>query len=270
MEGWISLHRKILENPVVCKDSDHMAVWMYLLLNATHKEYQSMFMGKKILLQPGQLITGRKTIAEKFNIDESKVQRILKRFENEQQIEQQNGNKNRLITVVSWSTYQNSEQQNEQQMNNNCTTTEQQVNTYNNVNNDNKEISKDIKDLSAQIKDLRSRYSDSMNLVLDEYLQFIAETRSGKKIADSIVVKILEYFNNHSPVIVECAVKTHMNMLDKKSAKENYTFGILRGLNGNEEQAKVKLYLLEGSKEAAPSKQYCKQSFEEFEKILGG
>lgn len=133
MEGWIKLYRQVLDNPIVCKDSDHIAVWMYILLNATHKEYPAVFSGKKIIMQPGQLITGRKTIAEKFNIDESKVQRILKRFENEQQIEQQNGNKNRLISVLSWSDYQSSEQQNEQQVNNNCTTTEQQVNTNKNV-----------------------------------------------------------------------------------------------------------------------------------------
>lgn len=123
----------MLDNPIVCKDSDHIAVWMYILLNATHKEHPAVFSGKKIILQPGQLITGRKTIADKFNIDESKVQRILKRFENEQQIEQQNGNKNRLISVLSWSDYQSSEQQIEQQVNNNCTTDEQQVNTNKNV-----------------------------------------------------------------------------------------------------------------------------------------
>lgn len=125
-KGWISIHRKMLDNPIVCKDSDHMAVWVYLLLNATHTEYPALFSGNKIMLQPGQLITGRKSIAEKLNISESKVQRILKSFESEQQIEQQNGNKNRLVTVVSWSDYQDSEQQDEQQVNNKRTTTEQQ------------------------------------------------------------------------------------------------------------------------------------------------
>lgn len=135
MSGWIKLHRKILDNPVVCKDSDHIAVWAYLLLNATHKEYPALFSGKKILLQPGQLITGRKTIADKFKIDESKVQRILKSFEIEHQIEQQKSNKNRLITVLSWRDYQDSEQQDEQQMNNKRTTDEQQVNTNKNVKN---------------------------------------------------------------------------------------------------------------------------------------
>lgn len=135
MDGWIKLHRKILDNPIVCKDSDHIAVWTYLLLNATHKEYASVFKGIKIILQPGQLITGRKTIAEKFKISESKVQRILKSFENEQQIEQQNGNKNRLISILSWLDYQSSEQQDEQQLNNKRTSTEQQVNTNKNVKN---------------------------------------------------------------------------------------------------------------------------------------
>lgn len=46
---------------------------MYLLLNATNKEMAVMFCGQKITIHPGQLITGRKKIAEKFNISESKV-----------------------------------------------------------------------------------------------------------------------------------------------------------------------------------------------------
>lgn len=135
MEGWIKLHRKILENPVVCKDGDHVAVWTYLLLNATHKEYPAVFAGEKILLQPGQLITGRTKISERFNISESKVQRILKLFENEQQIEQQGSNRNRLVSILSWCDYQTDEQQNEQPVNTKRTTTEQPVNTNKNVKN---------------------------------------------------------------------------------------------------------------------------------------
>lgn len=132
MEGWICLHRKVLENPVICKDNDYFVVWCYLLLSATHENLTAMFKGKKIVLLPGQLITGRKSIAEKFNISESKVQRILKSFEIEQQIEQQTSSKKRLITILNWAEYQNNEQQTEQQMNNKRTTNEQQVNTNNN------------------------------------------------------------------------------------------------------------------------------------------
>lgn len=147
MEGYIKVYRNILDNPVVCKDSEYFAVWCYLLLNATHKERAVLFKGEKIILKPGQLITGRIKIAEHFKISESKVQRILKMYENEQQIEQQISNKNRLITILHWDLYQCSEQQNEQQVNDNRTTTgqqtddnwattEQQVNTNKNDKND--------------------------------------------------------------------------------------------------------------------------------------
>lgn len=135
MEGWIKLHRKTLDNPVISKDADYLAVWIYLLLNATHKEVSAIFKGKKILLIPGQLITGRKSISDDLSISESKIYRILNDFKSEQQIEQQTSNKNSLITILKWNEYQNNEQQDEQQMNNKRTAGEQQVNTNNNERN---------------------------------------------------------------------------------------------------------------------------------------
>lgn len=135
MEGWIKIHRKILENPIICKDSDYLAVWIYLLLNATHREIPALFKGKKIILQKGQLITGRKSMANQLKISESKIYRIINDFKSEHQIEQQTSNKNSVITILNWNKYQQIEQQNEQQMNNKRTTDEQQVNTNKNVKN---------------------------------------------------------------------------------------------------------------------------------------
>lgn len=124
MEGWIKIHRQILDNPIICKDSDYLSVWIYLLLNATHKEIPALFKGEKILLQPGQLITGRKSMSEKLKISESKIYRVINEYKSEQQIEQQTSNKNSLITILNWDKYQQSEQENKQQMNNKRTTTE--------------------------------------------------------------------------------------------------------------------------------------------------
>ena len=135
MKGYIKLYRSMLENPLLTKDSDYMAIWVYLLLNATHAQITAMFKGEIITLKEGQLITGRKSISKKLNINETKVQRVLKRLENEQQIEQQTSNRKRLVTVVNFKTYQQSEQQSEQQVNNKRTTSEQQVNTNKNVKN---------------------------------------------------------------------------------------------------------------------------------------
>lgn len=161
MEGWVKLHRKIMDNPVVCKDSDYLSVWIYLLLNATHKEYDTLFKGKRIVLEKGQLITGRKIIAQKFGISESKVQRILKTFEIEQQIEQQTGSQNRLITILNWQQYQNIEQQNEQQVNNERTTNEQQVNTNKN--------NKNIKNDKNVITTISDSCVDGLQNVIDFY-----------------------------------------------------------------------------------------------------
>lgn len=121
-QGWIKLHRKIFENPVVTKDADHLAVWVYLLAKATHKEYPAIFKGQKIMLQPGQLITGRKSIGEKLKIEETKVKRILTSFENDQQIARQRSNRNSLISILNWQQYQEDAQQNDQPMPSQCPT----------------------------------------------------------------------------------------------------------------------------------------------------
>lgn len=135
MDGYIKLYRKLLDNPIVCKDVETLGIWIYLLLNATHKKIDVLFNSEKTTLEPGQLITGRKMIAAKLRVSESKVERTLKMLKNEHQIEQQTTSKNRLITILNWELYQNSEQQIEQQVNNKRTTSEQQVNTNKNEKN---------------------------------------------------------------------------------------------------------------------------------------
>lgn len=154
LEGWVKLHRKMLENPIIMKDAEHFAVWTYILLNAAHAEYPVLFKGEKINLKPGQLITGRKSIATKLKISESKVTRILNTFQIEQQIEQQTSNKNRLISVVNWGLYQSSEHQAEHQLNINRTSTEQQLNTNKNIKNKkNEENEKNAPDFLSEIYD---------------------------------------------------------------------------------------------------------------------
>lgn len=128
-KGWIKNYRKSLDNPIVCKDADHFAVWNYLLLMATHSEYDTLFGKKRITLKPGQVILGREMISEKFNISESKVQRILKLFKSERMIEQITyPRKGRIITILNWGKYQASERNNERIVNEMWTNSERMVN----------------------------------------------------------------------------------------------------------------------------------------------
>jgi len=130
--GFIKIFRS-LKNKGWYKKSEYIHLWIHLLIKATHKGIEYYFNGENIKLNPGQFITGRKTLSSETGINESKIERILNFFEkNEHQIEQQKSNKNRIISICNWNNYQQTEQQNEQQLNNKRTTNEQQLNTYKN------------------------------------------------------------------------------------------------------------------------------------------
>lgn len=126
--GYLKLWRKIRDNPRM-RDPHYLAVWITLLTEAAYKDRDVVFGGKRITLKPGQLITGRRQIAENTGVQESKVERILTLLKNEQQIEQRTSSINRLITITNWHIYQDGEQRIEQQVNNDRTTSEQRVNT---------------------------------------------------------------------------------------------------------------------------------------------
>lgn len=131
MSGWVKLYRKIWDWPF-SSDSDYVAVWVYLLTHAAHQEHSVLFNGSKVTINAGQLVTGRKVISEKTGVSESKIQRILKCLESEQQIKQLTSPRSRLISLLQWEYYQDGEQQIEQQTNNRRTTDEQLMNTYKN------------------------------------------------------------------------------------------------------------------------------------------
>lgn len=125
--GWVKIHRKILENPISAKPQ-YFAVWMHLLLMASHKETSFIWNNKKMVLREGQFVTGRKKISLISGVKESSVEKILKYLELEHQIEQQKTRKYRVITIVKWNDYQNRNIKS----NNRVTTEEQQSNTFKN------------------------------------------------------------------------------------------------------------------------------------------
>ena len=134
-KGWVKLLRTTVDNPLLNKDPDHLALWIHLLCGAAFEPTPALLGGKRIVLQPGQLTTGRKQLAVNSRIQESKVERTLKAFENNHLIEQQKTNKNRLITILPWNEIQCGEQQIEQPVNNERTTSEQPLNTLEEIKN---------------------------------------------------------------------------------------------------------------------------------------
>jgi hypothetical protein len=115
-EEHIKLFPKLIDSSFF-RISEHVHLWIYILLMANHKEAKMIVNGVKMTVFPGQFVTSRPKMAADTGIQESKIERILKTFKSEQQIEHRNLITSRLITVTNWNAYQNSEQQSEQQMN---------------------------------------------------------------------------------------------------------------------------------------------------------
>ena len=106
--GYVKVFRSIWDNPVVSKDADHIAIWLYLLTHATYCGTTVMFAGQRIYLNPGELTTGRKVLSHRLSVSESKVQRVLNAFKRAQIIDQRTDHQCRLITIINWDEYQDS------------------------------------------------------------------------------------------------------------------------------------------------------------------
>lgn len=117
VDGWIKLCRKLLQSPCF-QNRELLQLWIWLLLTANHEERKVMVGNQVVIVAPGQTLTGRDKIAKAIKLNRSKVERFLKLLEIEHQIEQRTFTKYRIITILNWHKYQQSEHQNEQQVSN--------------------------------------------------------------------------------------------------------------------------------------------------------
>jgi hypothetical protein len=149
MEGWISLHRKISENPLwTCEPFSRGQAWVDLILLANHKDGYFYKRGVKIDLLKGQLAWSEVALSDRWSWSRSKVRKFLNDLEKEQQIEQQKNNVTQVITIKNYCFYQEKGQQKDSKR----TAEEQQKDTYNNVNNDNNENKSFVVPTVEQIK----------------------------------------------------------------------------------------------------------------------
>lgn len=209
--NYIKLMRVIKDKAFYSKDSEKVHLWIHLLLTANWTDKEEMLGGKPILCKAGQFTTGRKQLSIATGINESKIERLLTYFEKiEQQIEQQKTSTNRLISILNWDKYQQTEQQIEQRVNNNRTTGEQRVNTL-------KEDKEDKKDKEVIIikgkKEIFNFHSALSKLNIDD--QIINDwliVRKNKKMSNTetsfkLIKNEIEKSNYTANFCIEFAVK---------------------------------------------------------------
>ena len=148
MEGWISLHRKILENPILNRSRvySNFEAWIWLLIKANHKDNKFMLGSDLIKVKKGSMITSQKKLSAQFRWGNTKLINFLKVLQKDEMLLLKTTSKATWITICNYESYQDSQTANKVQTNRKqianklLTRTNNNVNTDNNVNNVNKII----------------------------------------------------------------------------------------------------------------------------------
>lgn len=162
VQGWVKLHRKLLDNPIM-KEPELLQLFMYCLLRANH-EPATAFIGKgeEQIVQRGQFITGRFEISKDLNQNPNTTYKRLLKLEKLNFLNIKSNNKNSLVTIVNYDLYQSDNEQSNTKSNNKVTTKEQQSNTNKNNKNDNNDNKKTL-------------YGAKVKLTSDEHQKLIEQ-----------------------------------------------------------------------------------------------
>lgn len=100
-EGWIKLHRKLLDWGWA-DDPNMLALWCRILLTATHEAKN----WRGINLKPGQVVFGRDEWARKTGISPRSLRTCLERLKSTNELTIETTNRFSILTVVNWKEYQ--------------------------------------------------------------------------------------------------------------------------------------------------------------------
>jgi hypothetical protein len=197
MEGWIKLHRQIVDSPVFAHPTA-LKIWIWFLCRANYKEKTvQLSVGNgitSVTIKPGQFIFGRHKAEEELGIDGSTVYKWLKKFETDMNmIKVESNTKYSVVTILKFSEFQVEEEPSgssnvaatEQQSSSNVAAEEQQRNTDKNVNNDKKDKKNNTPALilrdGTKVDDIEFNYIFSEQLIESK-----TKTYTGINVADQL------------------------------------------------------------------------------------
>ena len=101
MQGYIKLHRKILDNGVFV-DAELLKVFVWCILKANTTP--NVVYGRKV--DVGEFITGRITASEELHLKPSTIYKRLQKLKSQGYINISSNTKNSLISVINYKSYQ--------------------------------------------------------------------------------------------------------------------------------------------------------------------
>ena len=139
MDGWISLHRKILENPILNRSRvySNFEAWIWLLLKANHKDNKFMLGSELVKVKKGSMITSQKKLCRQFRWGSTKLRNFLKVLQKDKMILLETNTQSTHITICNYESYQDKQTSNKKQTTHAQRTDNTRTTTNNNDNKDN-------------------------------------------------------------------------------------------------------------------------------------
>ena len=143
MTGWFKIHRQLLDSPFwTCEPFTRCQAWIDLIGLANHADNFFYVRGIKVDIKRGQCGWSEVALAQRWKWSRTKLRKFLNDLEKEQQIGQQKGNVNQIITIINYDLYQQEEQQTGQQKDSKKTAKRQQKDINKNEDNNKNEENK--------------------------------------------------------------------------------------------------------------------------------
>ena len=159
MKGWISKHRKVLENPIVkmAKVKSPYEAWDILLFKVNHKERKVVIGNEIIKVNRGETITSLQKLQKIFGWGSTRTRSFLKLLQADGMITYESNTKYTKILVNNYEKYQNIQHDTNTPPTRYQQTTNKRPNTNNNdinndINNVNKRKQKFINETLSVIK----------------------------------------------------------------------------------------------------------------------
>lgn len=111
MDGWIKLHRCLINKPIwAASKPEQKSVLITILCLANHEAKEWIWQGQKFVVREGQFITSLDSLAKKSGVSRKSVRTALANFEKLEFLANESAKTGRLITVINWALYQSQEE----------------------------------------------------------------------------------------------------------------------------------------------------------------
>ncbi len=107
-QGWIKLHRSLLDNWLFTKTKRHSHVdaWVYMLFRANHKDTKISFDNDIIIVKRGSFITSMRKMSKILGWNVKTFRSFLNLLKADQMVDYSSDQRKTLITIINYEKYQ--------------------------------------------------------------------------------------------------------------------------------------------------------------------